>query len=223
MKLLCLANSWKDGGRCIAGVTEGGRWVRPVSELEHGEVRVSTCYMDNGSMVGLLDWFDVPVGGARPLPSQPENLVIKAGQWEYIGHLDGRAARTRLDSLVSTESEIFGNRSNSVPLPEDEESFEESLLLIRPNELRWEVTTNSLSGRRQVRTLFEQGDALYNLPITDLAFSEKVKHLRYGIHDPTADGLLEPAQYYFTMSLAPHEERQVCYKLVAGVIALSQR
>jgi hypothetical protein len=40
VEIVCLANSRKAGGRCIAGVrTDTGAWVRPVSSGREGTLR----------------------------------------------------------------------------------------------------------------------------------------------------------------------------------------
>lgn len=38
-RIICLANSWKNGDMCIAGINElQGKWVRPVSDLPDGRI-----------------------------------------------------------------------------------------------------------------------------------------------------------------------------------------
>ncbi|MFO0968577.1 MAG: hypothetical protein U0793_23720 [Gemmataceae bacterium] len=35
--LICLANSWKHGGRCVAGIKiDGSGWIRPVGSFADG-------------------------------------------------------------------------------------------------------------------------------------------------------------------------------------------
>ena len=44
MRLLVMANSKKLKGRCIAGIDiDTGKWVRPVSNNEHGEFYGAEC------------------------------------------------------------------------------------------------------------------------------------------------------------------------------------
>ena len=51
-KFICLANSFKEGGRCIAGIELDAnnipviidnrpKWIRPVCNTEHGEVPIN--------------------------------------------------------------------------------------------------------------------------------------------------------------------------------------
>ncbi|MBD0345112.1 MAG: hypothetical protein ICV63_09890, partial [Coleofasciculus sp. Co-bin14] len=38
-QIICLANSWKHGDRCIAGINSlKGQWIRPVSHLPDGRI-----------------------------------------------------------------------------------------------------------------------------------------------------------------------------------------
>ena len=54
--LICLANSYKNGCRCIAGLrVDRGGWVRPVSGRPEGELEPRHYLLDDGSEPGLLD------------------------------------------------------------------------------------------------------------------------------------------------------------------------
>src|SRR6266850_2762792 len=71
--LICLANSNKMGGRCIAGLrTDGGGWVRPIaSETEHGQLYFRHFKLDDGSEPKVLDVIRVDLARAAPAPGQP--------------------------------------------------------------------------------------------------------------------------------------------------------
>ena len=70
-RIVCLANSRKLSGRCIAGREFDGRragdWVRPVSDSEHEEVSQRERQYEDGSDPKVLDIIDVPLVEARPL------------------------------------------------------------------------------------------------------------------------------------------------------------
>ena len=73
--IVCLANSQKARGRCIAGkeVLEGGKcggWVRPVSARPKAEVLLSECRYLDCAVPALLDILDVPL--LRAIPANPQ-------------------------------------------------------------------------------------------------------------------------------------------------------
>jgi hypothetical protein len=69
-RIVCLANSRKLNGRCLAGKEFGGTgvgaWVRPVGAREHGEVSEYERQYEDGSDPRVLDVIDVPLIGPQP-------------------------------------------------------------------------------------------------------------------------------------------------------------
>ena len=70
-RIVCLANSRKMSGRCIAGkeLLEDGRvggWIRPVSDREDEEVSEFERQYDDGAEPRILDVIDVPVLNSLP-------------------------------------------------------------------------------------------------------------------------------------------------------------
>ena len=85
-RILCLANSRKLSGRCIAGieVSESGVphvWIRPVSSREHEEVSEHERQYEDGSDPHVLDVIDVPTLEPRPMGYQQENWLIDRGYY----------------------------------------------------------------------------------------------------------------------------------------------
>ena len=90
--IVCLANSRKLYGRCVAGREwidgRAGRWIRPVSEREHQEVSEYERQYEDGRDPRVLDVIDVPVPGPRPRDYQTENRLLDSGYyWEKVGGL----------------------------------------------------------------------------------------------------------------------------------------
>ena len=87
MKIICLANSRKHNGRCIAGIDETGRWVRPVSSSKKRAIGQET-RMIEGSEPKVLDILEVPLQAHGPVDGcQPENKLLKTGQWQKVGSI----------------------------------------------------------------------------------------------------------------------------------------
>ena len=89
-RIVCLANSRKMSGRCVAGkeiLPDGrlGGWFRPVSAREGEEVSERERSYADGGDPRLLDVIDVPVLGARPTLHQRENwLLDPQRRWRFV-------------------------------------------------------------------------------------------------------------------------------------------
>lgn len=91
-RIVCLANSRKLHGRCVAGREwtggRAGRWIRPVSNREHQEVSEYERQYEDGSDPQLLDVIDVPVLEPRPASFQSEDWLLDPEYyWEKVGRL----------------------------------------------------------------------------------------------------------------------------------------
>ena len=60
MKIICLANSYKHNGRCIAGIDEAGRLVRPASSSEKRSIDKQSRTIDGGEPQ-ILDVLEIPL------------------------------------------------------------------------------------------------------------------------------------------------------------------
>jgi hypothetical protein len=90
---MCLANSRKLSGRCVAGIQIGGQeWIRVVSRSSSGTLSRSHYTLANGRQVALFDVVEADVAKARPEPHQPENWVLGREGWGLIDWLLGPPA-----------------------------------------------------------------------------------------------------------------------------------
>jgi hypothetical protein len=214
---VCLANSRKYSGRCIAGVElcrhpEGflkmvetpehhPQWIRPVSQSEFGELS-----SDWVRHIRLGDLIEVEVKNkAITHGYQCENVYFDSNSLQIVEHLD--LTHDRLSRLsVRNNKFLFGSRGGSVPT-ESIENVENSLQFIKVEHatLRWR---DERGMRPQERLVFHYNDYEYDLPLTDIEFVEKY------LKD---NAILEKAnEVFLTVSLSlPHDGR--LYKLAAGV------
>ncbi len=101
-QIVCLANSRKLTGRCLAGkVFDGksfGEWIRPVSLRDGGELSEDERRYQDGKDPKVLDIIQIPLSLAKPHEYQTENHVIDDGYyWAKEGTLSVKDIRKALD------------------------------------------------------------------------------------------------------------------------------
>src|ERR1700742_4747290 len=88
-RIICLANSRKISGRCIAGKEIAGKgfggWIRPVSNRLTGELSEYDRHYENGVDPKLLDVIDIQMTQHAPHGFQTENHVIdERAYWSLV-------------------------------------------------------------------------------------------------------------------------------------------
>ena len=216
-RIVCLANSYKIGGTCIAGKEVRGNgygpWIRPVSARETREVLPVEARYSNHADPKILDIIDLPLLEHVPQHHQAENHVIDTTRkWEKVGEFPLDA----LERLRDDHETLWINSDHTVSgsfdcmSPAEAATQQDSLKLIKPDDFRVEVGSTPWKPRIY-RGNFKYKGSHYNLGITDpvarAAFAAKA-HGRYPI-----------VGAYICVSLtepAPQDGR--CHKLVATII-----
>ena len=180
-RIVCLANSRKTGGRCVAGIElfAGGRagaWVRPVSARETQEVSDEERQYDDGSELQLLDIVDVPVLHAQPTDYQKENwLLDPAYRWKKVGRLAPQelaALTDPVEQLWTNGYSTYSGLNDRMP-PTLARAAGSSLRLIRVGRLGVSVSQPGLAfedERKRVQGRFRHAGADYWVRITDPEF-----------------------------------------------------
>ena len=128
-RLVCVANSVKNGGTCVGGreFTRAalGPWIRPVSSRPAGELSlIEHCFADF-SEPALLDVIDIPLLRPSPHLHQTENHLIDSSlSWTRAGRIPFH----RVGGLVETPATLWTNSLNSGSgrfncIPEEEQSL----------------------------------------------------------------------------------------------------
>lgn len=218
VRFICLANSKKIGGRCVAGLRlDCDEWIRPVSPESEGKLRRRDCALDDGNEAALLDVIEVNVSEHRPKPYQPENWVLGKDQWKLIARVNPNDAYMLLKRVLVAGPEVFGNTGDRVPLSGlQDQPIPQSLTLVEPEDVSWHIGT-SASGKRQTRARFGLNRASYDLAITDPVWEHRLRGLDLGPHSREAAGVGRDEVLLFTISLGGPFQGQ-CYKLTAGVL-----
>jgi hypothetical protein len=176
--ILCLANSRKISGRCIAGREwiKGrlGAWIRPVSARESAELSEEDRRFENGQDPRLLDIISIPMLEPKPHAFQTENHLIDAN---YYWRLEGTATWAQARAAVDgTGRQLWANDwssyngTNDRVLEAAASPAEGSLRLIEVSNFEVNVVVEGAefgNGKRRVRGGFTHGGVPHYLSITD--------------------------------------------------------
>lgn len=218
-RIVCLANSRKLHGRCIAGreIVSGrpADWVRPVSDREKQEVSEYERQYPDGSDPALLDVLDIPLLEHRPKDYQVENWLLDPEfYWEKVGKLswdDLKPFSEPEGKLWRNGFHTFNGTNDQIPLSQAMKETS-SLKLVRVDKVHLHVFVPSQvfgNSKRRVQARFQFNDNDYALWVTDPDIE------RYYL--ACEDGYYDLEECYLTISLGePFNEN--CYKLVASVI-----
>lgn len=220
---ICLANSRKLGGRCVAALRVDGKgWIRPTGSSAQGELDLDDCLLDDGSDAALFDVIRFHLGNPAPDHIQPENIEDGSKRWELVERpADPQYAEVIRRALVTGPELIRGKKDRVA-----EEAFRgmaatASLALIKPSIKGWHVGT-SARGRPQLRCEFAFSGTIYDLVVTDPLREQAAFALGEGSYD-TTDLCEAPAdRILFTVSMGEPFNGD-CYKLIAGVASVPKK
>jgi len=219
-RIVCLANSRKHSGRCVAGkevLTTGyGQWIRPVSARTSAEISEEERRYANGALPHVLDIITIPMIGATPQLHQSENYVIDADfYWVKKGELSWPDVKQLVDKpaplWTNNDSTYYG--LNDRVKVEAASRLKSSLMLIDPESLIIRVAAEGAefgNPRRRVRADFKHLGTPYSLIVTDPVAERALLAKPNGEH--------EMKNTYLCVSLGEPHTDGWCYKLVATVI-----
>jgi hypothetical protein len=210
-RFVCLANSYKEGGRCLAGVeldsqhnpvTVDGRprWIRPVCKTPHGEIPSQIANPFN-----VLKVIELETGLPQDCGYQSENIFFNERTLKGVD--DFRV--NHLDSLCDNREIIFGNKGKAIA-QENIRSVNHSLVLIKTKLFTlMDRCYQDTPDTTQQRLLFTYNKIQYDFPITDPVF------LRcYKANPKLLDDVNE---IYLTCSISVQWANWY-YKLIAAII-----
>ena len=219
-RIVCLANSRKLHGRCVAGREwvdgQAGRWIRPVSNREHQEVSEYERQYEDGGDPRVLDVIDVPVLEPRPASFQSENWLIDPEYyWEKVGRLswfDLPALADPAEALWLDGHSTYHGVNDRIPL-DVADSVTDSLRLVHVDRLALSVfKPGEAFGnmKRRVQGRFTCAGRRYSLWVTD-----PVHERRYLAK---LDGEYRMGECFLMISLGePYGD--AVHKLIASIIA----
>lgn len=215
---VCLANSYKRGGRCIAGIeivfdNSGGwkpirnedgrpRWIRPIAKTTYGEIPNFSA--ENIEMLSVVKLTDVV---ACPEQCHVENVYYSCMEsCEYNISLESNMMNQLIDSKHQS---IFHNRGRAVSA-EMLAGINYSLMLIHPDKASAYRDENREKSKNRMK--FTYYGIEYDFPITDPAFLDEFKRAPERYDDIP--------NVYLALSLGLEFEGWH-HKLVAGVVIIN--
>lgn len=210
-KFICLANSFKEGGRCLAGieldannnpVLVGGRpkWIRPVCNTPHGEVPNHTA-----EPFQILNIIQLDITGNQPQGYQSENVTFNETTIRTVGNYN----RNELANLCDNRNLIFANRGKAVS-QEAITNLNHSLMFVKTNQFEViEKTYEDTPNKKQQRLVFTYNGNQYDFPITDPVFLHRYQS------NPDFMELYNEAFISVSLGVVWNDWY---YKLVAGII-----
>jgi hypothetical protein len=220
-RIVCLANSRKLSGRCVAGkeiaAAGAGAWIRPVSDRPMEEVSLEERRYADGNDPVLRDIIDVPLREPRPKTYQSENWLLDP---EYYWVRVGRASWKDLGALADRPKTLWLNGSstrqgkNDRVAVADAQGLPGSLLLIPLEQARIRVFAPGKdfgNRKRRVQARFRYNGTEYDLWVTDPIVERE--------YLAGEDGEFSiGGESFATISLGEPHDDGFCYKLVAGLM-----
>ena len=179
---ICLANSYKHGGRCVAGIevvpqSDGSldivrhdngrpRWIRPVSMSANGEI--PNHLAESFKVFSLVKLTDV-----EPCPDKAHSEDVHCSRME-ICPFELSPTKAFLDQLIDTRHQaVFYYRGKAIPATMIDR-LDYSLMLIRPENVSAYCDEERENSKYRIK--FTYFGANYDFPITDPVFLEQFKN-----------------------------------------------
>ena len=175
--IICLANSKKDGGRCIIGKTLDGKWIRPIDNklgtLDEKQVR----------HINTLNLISIPELQYYPQKHQTENYTFgHYYQWkcheleydkkdDYIELLFDNTNSISLDNYCDHPDSLWNNhyknnKNDRIIASYVIENISNSAYLIKVNKSK--LSLNYYRGKTTIKRIkFDYNNKTYDLSVTD--------------------------------------------------------
>lgn len=214
--ILCLANSYKHGGRCVAGVClDDGVWIRLRGAAPDGSLDARESVLDDGSEPRLLNVIEVELHYALPSDAHPEDWQIAPVRWRLLQRPATASQLQKILDAADKATTILRGYRDRMPVEEIQtKPMQSSLVLVCPSEIYWWIRGEG--DKRKNRALFRRHNVTYDLAVTDPRWLERLNLMPAGIYPHST--FAEPdCETWLTVSLS-EAFHGWHYKLVAGVI-----
>jgi len=209
-RFVCLANSNKEGGRCLAGIVldeknhpvfenDNSKWIRPICKTVHGEIPTPLV-----TGINILDIIEIEMLSFQNLDNhQPENVLFAERSLRVVGQYE----KSGLGAFYASHRWIFGNRGKAIMKAEIDQ-HNHSLMFIKADDFEVYQDTKDFF-KPMTRVKFAYHGNRYDLPVTDPVFLKN-----YQANPEFVKGY---NQMEMTLSLGV-EYKGWYYKLIACII-----
>ena len=215
---ISLANSYKRGGRCVAGIEieyqslndwaivktidDVPQWIRPLAGTKYGEIPVNEATILNPFTI-------VKVCNVEPCPHNVHTEDVYYSSMHIVGQIEPSVEL--LDQFIDfMHRSPFGNHGKALKAEKDT-GTNYSLMLIRLE--RAVVDNEDVWGKKKTKITFDYNGYSYSLPITDPSFLAW-----YRSH---GEKRTELSETYIVLSLGLEYEGWY-HKLVAAVLRMPE-
>ena len=218
--IICLANSRKHGGNCIAGKEQAGGavadWIRPISSRAGREVSPTEQKYQNNTYPTVLDIIAVTLKHPTPSGCHTEDWLLNPGYWWVKkGSVDWH----QTVALADTPAQLWINGDCTVANLNDQMAvaiiapLTSSICMVHVLDLEIHVISHYQKTRVQAR--FNYRNVNYWLWITDPVFEN--------LYSKRGLGEYKIGECCLTISLSepqvkPSDGLLYAYKLVAAII-----
>ncbi|MEX1661387.1 hypothetical protein AB4874_06945 [Thioclava sp. 15-R06ZXC-3] len=218
--IICLANSFRPGGSCVAGIEivngQFGPWVRPISHRQDQAISEDEKTYADGSSLAMLDLVEISFDAHQPEHHQTENWLITNNlRWTKVGQAESNEL---VGAVLSHDTPLWRPAQSTYTGRHDLVSgqvahqFDWSLALIQPETANVEVSHNPYSGNNEVWVSFTWAGTPHKIKLTD-----PIQFARFNTGVGDRHALQNP---FLSVSLAHvWPAKNTASKLVAGLIA----
>lgn len=215
--ILCLANSRKLGGRCVAGLwADGAGWVRAISPRDDGTLFPAHYQLADGSEPVPLDLIEIPFQGPRARRHHPEDWLIGLQQWRRLPRSDDASLALLMRPHFASGSEVIRGTGDRISYESiQEQAIEKSLALAMPESIEL-YRKKTLRGSWVARGRFSLAGVGYDLGLTDPVWYNNVIRTE-------APTLIKPPRQRILLTISLSEMFEGCFfKLIATLIVLPE-
>jgi hypothetical protein len=213
MRLICLANSRRDGGRCIAGIDMAtGRWIRPIPP-KGGAIQEEKTFL-SGNLITPLDIIELELDAPNfNTRYQCENQTVRNWHWRLV---DKVKPADVVKYCIKSGRVLFSN--SKIVDPADMEKLQPekwtSLELIHATNVRFEPDP-----RKTIRWQAKFSSGRYGLPYC-LTITDPEITIRLNRKEKIKPECLLTVSLTEPIEFKEYKKPPLCYKLAAAVIEL---